>query len=523
MLLSKLNYNKQLIRICMSSPALAPDPSFCALDLFQSAALWDEVNLFPHMDSEIRDVLLSTHDVGISIIRQTITLSMIESLEKSKLNISTLSRGLNFLHISVIIGNCRVTESLIEAGVDINLPDSQGWTPLHYAAMKGNRVMIELLLSSGANQTALTKQGGTYLNILKLCHPAPVDPDTPTNLFYIDREDKSSLLTHEVFKGLTRANFITENAMGEEVIWNGVWEEWNKMPKSRPMIFQEGTFRQKMPRCYLKEIPSCGYGVFAMEKIVAGRFIGEYQGKLKSREDRNPYIMGDITSLSHRNVIPLINDGFHNVFHLCIPNIDGLPIRYMFLAIDDIDAKEQLCFNYGGAHSVKIGPYSEVRPKETRDFVLKEIGNISEFRELLSGRVSLSRVTQMARLEKFRYILNTPSILFSMGVEEILLPNQVNDLLLLADEFKCLFPRTESAILIIPSLIRKYLRVNKTLIEADKRDKALELRGYLLSLPERVGIIKALTIATLIYSRDLISIDLRSVFSEAESLLEGLL
>ena len=49
---------------------------------------------------------------------------------------------------------------LLEAhGADVNLPDSWGYRPLHYAASRGDNELIEYLVSHGADVTAITRLG----------------------------------------------------------------------------------------------------------------------------------------------------------------------------------------------------------------------------------------------------------------------------------------------------------------------------------------------------------------------------
>jgi hypothetical protein len=42
-------------------------------------------------------------------------------------------------------------KELIESGVDINQQDEQGWTPLNWAAGKGNLALVNLLVENGAD------------------------------------------------------------------------------------------------------------------------------------------------------------------------------------------------------------------------------------------------------------------------------------------------------------------------------------------------------------------------------------
>ena len=52
-----------------------------------------------------------------------------------------------------------VTYLVEEHGADVNLTDSWGYRPLHYAASRGDNELIEYLLSQGADVTAITRLG----------------------------------------------------------------------------------------------------------------------------------------------------------------------------------------------------------------------------------------------------------------------------------------------------------------------------------------------------------------------------
>ncbi len=58
-----------------------------------------------------------------------------------------------------------VTRLLLERGVDVTAKDTDGWTPLHYAA-RGDRVeILRLLLERGADATTRANDGQTPLDM----------------------------------------------------------------------------------------------------------------------------------------------------------------------------------------------------------------------------------------------------------------------------------------------------------------------------------------------------------------------
>lgn len=54
------------------------------------------------------------------------------------------------LHNAVVAGHYEVAKYLINAGCDINVQDSDGWTPLHCAASCNNLPLVKLLIENGA-------------------------------------------------------------------------------------------------------------------------------------------------------------------------------------------------------------------------------------------------------------------------------------------------------------------------------------------------------------------------------------
>jgi hypothetical protein len=54
-----------------------------------------------------------------------------------------------------------------EQGADVNLPDSWGYTPLHYAAARGGNDLIEYLVSKGADVKAVSVLGQSPVDLAR--------------------------------------------------------------------------------------------------------------------------------------------------------------------------------------------------------------------------------------------------------------------------------------------------------------------------------------------------------------------
>lgn len=57
----------------------------------------------------------------------------------------------NALHASVAKENTELIQAFLENGANPNLPQTQGVTPLHSAAHRGNPLIVRLLLDHGAS------------------------------------------------------------------------------------------------------------------------------------------------------------------------------------------------------------------------------------------------------------------------------------------------------------------------------------------------------------------------------------
>ena len=62
-------------------------------------------------------------------------------------------------HFAVLFGYTNLLRRLVEWNIDLNVADFNGFTALHCAYKKGDRVCVDLLLQNGASETVLDALG----------------------------------------------------------------------------------------------------------------------------------------------------------------------------------------------------------------------------------------------------------------------------------------------------------------------------------------------------------------------------
>jgi uncharacterized protein len=67
------------------------------------------------------------------------------------------------LHLAIELMNRTCVEALLRAGADVTIADSEGWTPLHYAAASGDAMVANLLLQYGAKANRWSHTGQSPL------------------------------------------------------------------------------------------------------------------------------------------------------------------------------------------------------------------------------------------------------------------------------------------------------------------------------------------------------------------------
>ncbi len=55
------------------------------------------------------------------------------------------------IHDAARSGDSASVQTLLNTGIDVNKKNEDGWTPLHIAASKNHREIVELLIKNGAD------------------------------------------------------------------------------------------------------------------------------------------------------------------------------------------------------------------------------------------------------------------------------------------------------------------------------------------------------------------------------------
>ena len=82
--------------------------------------------------------------------------------DKANLNSHTLYMH-HAIHTAAFLGHTEIVKMFIENGVDVDMGDPNGLTPLHWAARNGQAEVVNMLIEDGADVNALSKGGEDLL------------------------------------------------------------------------------------------------------------------------------------------------------------------------------------------------------------------------------------------------------------------------------------------------------------------------------------------------------------------------
>lgn len=348
------------------------------------------------------------------------------------------------LHQLVREGDLDGVKRVVLQGADLCFQDERRWTALHHAALLPDSEIYEFLLQQGMIkgldlENLRNDLNGTPRDFLKLTGRQKTLPPQ----FYFEENGIMQEGSDELFYNLTKAYLTAEIFATQEDLLVQWQEGLSLQPSTREKVydkmFSSGYFAycKKAPRVYLKKADvsgiDAGYNLHAYEKILKGSVVAEYTGRQVSpgQKDGSSYLFGPINAQSQRGLAAMIADGFPNVFPVWLYRKRGMPVRIIFVALEDILPGDVLCFNYGPNHSVKLLPHGEFRKESMAAFfknnslqsLAKEAMKLLEEHPAELGWKKTLRLEACA--SRLQYLFQTPSTLKGLLQEKIVEKQEV--------------------------------------------------------------------------------------------------
>lgn len=69
------------------------------------------------------------------------------------------------LHVTVMMGKGKQVKAMLQNGADVKRQAPNGWRAIHFAALRGWKYMMRIVLEAGADPNTVTKSGLTAVKI----------------------------------------------------------------------------------------------------------------------------------------------------------------------------------------------------------------------------------------------------------------------------------------------------------------------------------------------------------------------
>ncbi|MCP5470283.1 MAG: hypothetical protein H7A36_07270 [Chlamydiales bacterium] len=182
------------------------------------------------------------------------------------------------------------------------------------------------------------------------------------------------------------------------------------------------SYLKRSPKLYLRPGPSPGqHSVHAAVDIPKGEVVTEYLGEWSHLPAlSSSYQWGPINGLHFRNFGGMVEDGFPNLGAFHLYHVRGIPLRVIFVALEDIAQDDMLTIHYGMNHSVKIYFHQEYRLEAMSHFfsaspLEKCVKRIQELKNRGPKELGWKKTLELEDLTcKVRYLFQTPSALMHL-------------------------------------------------------------------------------------------------------------
>lgn len=334
------------------------------------------------------------------------------------------------IHLATIKGDIDALKFLSSnEKTDWNAQDEKGWNIMHHALIGFNQSTIDFLMKNVKMASELMEtKNNEGLTPTQMLECTRIPSQEKVTFFHLkSTTGKIEKSDGTVFKGLTKANLLNRYLMTPFTIVEN-WLTHEKIENIDLSYYIDNLkkiLEGKGPCIYLADHKKInGLGLFTDEDIESGKFIDVYYGQrdcTKSIMDiHNDYLLFDIDPTKNGGVMMMANDGFPNmaVYGILYGQTD-----YSTFTSLGVKKGEELFWNYGSGHNIKINRYVELN-KEALNLFCESSSPKKIFLDRVNNENdSLALESQLItdQVIKLIYLLDTPSALM-----RVLLENRVN-------------------------------------------------------------------------------------------------
>jgi|GEM_PF-5007861 hypothetical protein len=412
---------------------------------------------------------------------------------------NNLCGHLSPLAVSALTGRHDVAEFLLSQKADPTLSDTQDFTPLHHAALRGDERMIDLLLRTNrvAQEALRNCLGQTAQDLTRAIAPHPFPRDDEVVFQFQNPEGKIVPGTAAQFRQLTGKQYV------RSLIWTRKsmefnWVEGFDLPNTNSRLNAvlqkkyKAYLRSGTPRTYVVRKKTIGCSVRVAQPIRALGIVCIYKGKMideASASDEHLY--NGVDGSQFCNEGPLIADSFPNSA-LCPISFEGKSVNCVY-ALRNLKSHEDVCIDYGISHPLKLGRHIELNRQELEQYFQKNsLQTLLKY--FLEKRLFFTTGNEREEFGFLNttlylgYLLETPASLFDLILKEIVRLDALK-FLLENEGFDDLFADFDQVELIASAFLQFFELLNKQPQDQDgikaffsKQNRTLTARTFVLLL-----------------------------------------
>jgi hypothetical protein len=247
--------------------------------------------------------------------------------------------------------------------------------------------------------------------------------------FYFENAEAIQLGSKEQFEQITGAQWIDEIRISPFADQGNYTlrstSDFQLMQLALPFYH---FYKKNPPKlCIRLGLSKGGNSLISLESIGRGSVVAEYLGEwLPNSNVKSSYRWGPIDALYYRNCSSIVEDGFPNLGAFHLYGVGGIPLRIVFVALEEIKVGEMLTIHYGMNHSVKTSYHIEYNLEKMNDYFSKNpldkiVKRIRDLRVKSPKELGWKRTIELEGLvAKLRYLYQTPGALATLLFEGII-------------------------------------------------------------------------------------------------------